>query len=127
MGRQGRRPVALPNILCKDLSGWARPPAGKVAVDVRLGRIAFATGEEPARVDVRYHHGFSADVGGGPYDRRRGPGEASDDPDTVARPDAYGPPIRVPSSGIDTLADALAAWKPDEQPRVVFNDEQPHV
>jgi hypothetical protein len=59
------------DILCKNLGSWARPPAGKVAVDVGLGRLTFATGEEPTQiVTVSYNYGFSADIGGGPYDRR---------------------------------------------------------
>jgi hypothetical protein len=58
-------------ILCKDLRAWARPPAGQVAVDVVRGRISFAAGEEPAQsLVVSYNYGFSADLGGGPYDRR---------------------------------------------------------
>jgi hypothetical protein len=64
-------PVPPKDILCKNLSAWAQPPAGKVAVDVGLGRIAFAAGETPAQsLQVSYNYGFSADLGGGPYDRR---------------------------------------------------------
>lgn len=59
------------DVMCKDLRDWARPPAGKVAVDVLRGRISFAVGEEPAEsLVVSYNYGFSADIGGGPYDRR---------------------------------------------------------
>jgi hypothetical protein len=58
-------------ILCKNLGTWERPPAGLVAVDVARGRIMFAEGEEPVNgVKVSYHYGFSADIGGGPYNRR---------------------------------------------------------
>ena len=57
-------------IICKNLSTWDRPPAGFVAVDVARGRITFAAGEEPAEsLKVSYNYGFSADIGGGPYDR----------------------------------------------------------
>ncbi|MBN2388423.1 MAG: hypothetical protein JXB85_15510 [Anaerolineales bacterium] len=68
----GNTPIPPGDVLCKDLRDWARPPAGKVAVDVRLGRMTFAAGEEPATSPVvAYHYGFSADIGGGPYDRRQ--------------------------------------------------------
>lgn len=66
--------------------GWQRPPAAKaytpsgggpaqslpitVAVDPALGRLAFPAGVTPGRVEVSYVHGFSGDLGGGPYDRR---------------------------------------------------------
>jgi hypothetical protein len=69
-----------------DLSSWRRPdpqrmyrPAGggpeqplpiRVGVDPERGRLAFATGIEPARVAVDYAYGFSGNLGGGPYDRR---------------------------------------------------------
>lgn len=64
-------PVPPKDVMCKNLSDWDRPPAGKVAVDVERGRITFATGEEPVDdITVSYNYGFSADIGGGPYDRR---------------------------------------------------------
>jgi hypothetical protein len=37
-------------VLCKDLQTWAVPPAGRVAIDVRRGRMTFPPGEEPAEV-----------------------------------------------------------------------------
>jgi hypothetical protein len=64
---------------------WRRPPTGKVyirsedgakvavpiqvSVDPVLGRVAFPAGVVPASVQVTYSYGFSADLGGGPYDR----------------------------------------------------------
>ncbi len=56
-----------------DVSGgeWAHePPAGKIALDPVLGRIAFAAADaEPESVQVTFHYGFSADMGGGEYNR----------------------------------------------------------
>jgi hypothetical protein len=53
--------------------GWAHRPAGKLAMDPVLGRIAFpvTSPPSPAPADVRvtYHYGFSAAMGGGEYDR----------------------------------------------------------
>lgn len=57
-------------VLCKDLSDWSPPSSGRVAVDVRLGRVAFAPGEAPDQLTVSHYYGFSGDVGGGPYNRR---------------------------------------------------------
>lgn len=51
---------------------WAHQPAGKIAIDPVLGRIAFplVSPPEPApAVRVSYHYGFSAPMGGGEYDR----------------------------------------------------------
>ncbi len=55
-------------VVC-DLSGWIHtPPPGKIAIDPVLGRISFADPQtEPPR--VTFHYGFSADMGGGEYDR----------------------------------------------------------
>lgn len=68
--------IAADRIVSCDLSDadaagatWAHtPPAGKVAIDPVLGRIALA--EAPANPPlVTLHYGFSADIGGGEYDR----------------------------------------------------------
>jgi hypothetical protein len=83
-----------PLVVCPaDLSTWRSPPQGQVAVDVARGRIAFDPQEMPkTSLLVSYSYGFSGDVGGGPYDRRRPPvtlGEqAPDRPDFVRDPDA---------------------------------------
>jgi hypothetical protein len=48
---------------------WAHTPAkGKVAIDPVLGRIAFADAPSGPPL-VIFHYGFSADMGGGEYDR----------------------------------------------------------
>ena len=51
---------------------WAHQPAGRIAVDPVLGRIAFPLVSPPGPVPlvrVTYHYGFSAPMGGGEYDR----------------------------------------------------------
>jgi Phage tail protein (Tail_P2_I) len=66
--------VPLDQILICNLSdaaggAWAHvAPAGKVAIDPVLGRIAYGTAPA-APPSVTYHYGFSADMGGGEYDR----------------------------------------------------------
>ncbi|HKG14874.1 MAG TPA: hypothetical protein VKB12_16225 [Pyrinomonadaceae bacterium] len=66
------RPVPVEHIVTADLSRWAyRPQGDQVAVDPRLGRIAFSTRSEPKTgVWVSYQYGFPADIGGGEYARR---------------------------------------------------------
>ncbi len=100
-------PVAPESLLCKDLGAWARPPAGRVAVDVRRGRIAFALGEEPEEVEVSFAYGFAADLGGGPYDRRG----------TVVEETEVAWHRRVAKgTALETLSGALAEWAADGKP-----------
>src|SRR5262245_23561783 len=63
--------VPLENIVVADLTDWAYQATGhQVAVDPQLGRIAFSSRRPPQEgVWVSYHYGFSADIGGGEYDR----------------------------------------------------------
>jgi hypothetical protein len=65
------QPVAAQDIVVADLTDWVyQPRKGQVAVDPELGRIAFPPRHLPQRgVWVTYHYGFSADIGGGEYDR----------------------------------------------------------
>lgn len=58
-------------IQAADLSDWQyRPGPDQVAVDPERGRIAFPPDQLPKRVRVTYHYAFSADLGGGEYDRK---------------------------------------------------------
>ena len=52
------------------VTGWAHtpPPAGRVALDPERGRLAFPDDQTDPPL-VSYHYGFSADVGGGEYER----------------------------------------------------------
>ena len=64
-------PVPADQIVVADLSDWQYfPQPGSVAVDPALGRIAFPLGRSPGDgVWVSYHYGFSAEIGGGEYER----------------------------------------------------------
>jgi hypothetical protein len=65
-------PVPITQIRCRDLETWSQPTGAIVGIDVRRGRIAFGTTFIPTTgVDVHYHYGFSADLGGGPYSRAK--------------------------------------------------------
>jgi len=95
-------------VMSADLQGWARPPQGLVAVDVHLGRVAFAPGNEPkTSLSVSYNYGFSADIGGGPYDRR---------PTLVGA----GPVTRQDFvSSTQELTEALSNWPQNANTRVI--------
>ena len=63
--------IPASGIIPADLSGWRyRPSRDRVAVDPVLGRIVFPSRHIPKDgVWVSYRYGFSADIGGGEYDR----------------------------------------------------------
>lgn len=100
----GGAPIPVTDIVPADLTGWtyrARP--GQVAVDPVLGRIAFPPGNAPTEgVWVSYHYGFSADMGGGEYQR--------------ARPAIGGRRVyTVGSGGNDaTIMAAVGRWRADK-------------
>ncbi len=66
-------PVAVPaeQVVAADLSDWSYyPRKGMVAIDPVLGGIAFPLRSPPKNgVWVSHHYGFSAEIGGGEYDR----------------------------------------------------------
>lgn len=69
-------PVDVPvsEIVVCDLSDWTEPPAGKVAVDPVLGRMAFPA-DEPRPPLATFHQGFPGPRGGGEYSRVLAGGE----------------------------------------------------
>ncbi len=64
-------PIPASAIIAADLTDWTyRPTRNHIAVDPVTGRIAFPPGQLPKKsVHVTYHYAFSADIGGGEYDR----------------------------------------------------------
>jgi len=112
-----RDTVAVPiaQIRCRDLETWVQPTGNIVGVDVRRGRIAFGTTFVPAQsVDVTYHYGFSADLGGGPYRRSKW------------LVDLEVPAVRfnVVENGVapdfPTLNDAITDWTAQGRPNAVI-------
>lgn len=106
-------------------TGWRRPPALiggqaiKAGIDPALGRIALPAGAPaPSSVQVSYAYGFSADLGGGPYNRTHTGaamiGGETNEPVTFqigVTKDADTP--AVPSGDqtiVATLAEAVGAW-----------------
>jgi hypothetical protein len=65
-------PVPPEKIIVADLSDWNyQPPKDHIAVDPQLGRMAFPLRQLPKHgVWVSYYYGFSADIGGGEYNRK---------------------------------------------------------
>jgi hypothetical protein len=64
-------PIPAAQVIPADLSNFSyTPPKNYIAVDPRLGRIAFPAKQLPKNgVWVSYHYGFPGDVGGGEYRR----------------------------------------------------------
>ena len=103
------QPVPIDCVIPADLSDWRyRAPLGKLAVDPVLGRMSFATTQPPQNgVWVSYHYGFSADIGGGEYDRRLSQPEAH----TLYR-------LHKSKAGkgvYDTVNGALGQWRKEQK------------
>ncbi len=114
----GSPPKAIPpeQIVPANLTGWryrARP--GQVAVDPERGRIAFPPTHPPKRgVWVSYHYGFSADLGGGEYQRRLLESSGPPGPARYTVDPAQG---QGAHSG---LSEALDQWRTDDPDRAII-------
>jgi len=96
-------PVGASRIVPADLSDWTYRPIGdQVAVDPVLGRIVFPPSQARREaVWVSYAYGFSADIGGGEYERT-----LSQSPDATVYQVGGGAPF-------SHIGDALTRWKQD--------------
>lgn len=115
------QPVPLSQIVPADLSKWAyRPVDNQVAVDPRLGRIAFSLRALPREgVWVSYHYGFSAGIGGGEYERRLRPAGKR----RLYRVRQRGPAV----DGVyQTINQALDQWSEDGPRDAVIQIEDSH-
>jgi hypothetical protein len=95
-------PVTLNRIIAADLTDWQyQPEREKVAVDPVLGRIAFAPNHAPrSGLRVLYHYAFSADIGGGEYNR------------PLFQPTIYKLfQVSKKEGDINSLEDALEEWE----------------
>lgn len=110
-------PVPLTQVRCHDLENWVQPAGNLVTVDLRRGRMAFGAAFVPAQgVDVFYHYGFSADLGGGPYERSKW------------LVDRTLPAVRlsvreggVPPNEFPTVNDAVTEWINQGRPNCVIS------
>ncbi|MDP9109449.1 MAG: hypothetical protein M3N23_10325 [Pseudomonadota bacterium] len=103
----GSPPQAVPpeQLVAADLTDWRyRPLPGQVAVDPVLGRIVFPPNQVRRQgVSVSYHTGFSADIGGGEYER------------TLAQPAHHQLYLVGEGQAFTTITDAVKQWQ-SEQP-----------
>lgn len=109
-------PVPPGKIEAKSLRDWEAPSPGKIAVDVELGRLMFAPGEDPGwdNLQVNYSYGFSGNMGGGPYNRSQTLANNTDNIFYVAR-------IPLDEPGwYPSLSEAIAAWKESGEDRGII-------
>jgi hypothetical protein len=97
-------------IIPADLTDWRYlPPRDHIAVDPVLGRITFPPSQLPKRnVRVFYTYAFSADIGGGEYDRPR------------FQPAEYRLYLVGEHETLKRLNDAVALWRQEQPPNAVI-------
>jgi hypothetical protein len=105
-------------VVCRNLEIWDQTADADIGIDVALGRLVLGPDLAPAsRVEVYYHHGFPANLGGGPYRRRA----------WQVRRDLAELVIAVNSSGdpgtFDNLFDALDHWANQGRPDCIIRIE----
>jgi hypothetical protein len=105
-----RTQVDPKTIVVADLTDWTyRPLPGHVAVDPELGRIAFPpTHTRKQDVRVSYQYAFSADIGGGEYDR------------PISQPANYSLYLVGPGETFTRINDALTQWQNDTPANAVI-------
>lgn len=103
-------PVRPGQIVVADLTNWIyRPLPDTVAVDPRLGRIAFPPGQSRKQgVWVSYYYGFSADIGGGEYNR------------PLSEPDGATIYLVGGQETFTRINDALVQWRTDQPQNAVI-------
>jgi hypothetical protein len=116
-------PIPPENILICDLDGnedadWALPTSNegeyRAAVDPERGRLAIldesvqGQKETAPKVQVSYCYGFSADIGGGPYDRRDSIRRWLNSPEWSGNLDRL--KILVVSQDKTSLEEAIESW-----------------
>jgi hypothetical protein len=102
----GMQSISPDQVIVADLSDWQYrcPPEKKVVVDPVLGRMVFPVRQLPkSGVWVYYHYGFSADIGGGEYDR------------PLFQPTEYTPYRVGRQQDFATINLALAQWNSDRE------------
>lgn len=105
-----RQPVPAEQIIPADLTDWTyRPLPDQVAVDPELGRIVFPPGQ-PRRqsVWVSYRYAFSADIGGGEYER------------TLSEPANHTLYLVGGQESFTRINDALKQWETDAPANAVI-------
>jgi len=109
--------ISPQDVVGMDLSNFGRAPAGKIAIDVERGLFSFASGEEPTdpedidNINVTYTYGFSADIGGGPYERRQDMVEAEEEVEKIEVKKC---------TAMATIQSALSKWNSNGKKRCII-------
>jgi len=107
--------IPVAQVICRNLSTWSQPAADRIAVDVALGRLALGPALLTAgKVEVTFHYGFPAELGGGPYRRRSW---------LMRRNFAADVQVIVVggATGLPTIAAALAEWVNDGRRNAIIS------
>lgn len=116
------------NYTILDRDGNLKTGSTKVAVDPALGRLAVLNGiKPPEKIRVGYCYGFSADIGGGPYERRKNLVSISSLELALGTTIASSSPkefLRVPSDKIKTIKEALNSWDKTKYTVIQIEDSQ---
>lgn len=105
-GPGAAQPVPRELIFEKNLTRWHEPPPDRVFVDPVLGRVRFPCGENvPHQIQVTYHYGFAAAIGGGEYPRE------------IAQPS--GAIVYTVGKG-QKIGAAIAQWKAEQPQHAVI-------
>jgi hypothetical protein len=114
-----RQKIRPDQIVAADLTDWTyRPLPDTVAVDPELGRIAFPPGQlRKQGLWVSYRYAFSADIGGGEYDR------------PLSQPLGSTIYLVGEQESFTRINDALAQWQTDKPDHAVIeiNDSGAYV
>ncbi len=120
-------PVEPTQVVCRRLDPWPpAPPSGQVvAIDVDSGRLAIGDGwgDATKRVDAHFHYGFPAELGGGPYERRKWLVQPDRDRGVKhyrVKQEGEVPP-GAPSLAQTDLADALTDWEAVRRPDAIVS------
>lgn len=95
--------ISCANLSDRDSGDWCVVPPGRIAIDPELGRIQFAADLVPPQsLRLNYSYGFSAEIGGGSYDRTTSL--------ALTAPASVDFFAVIGSSTFSTLESAIAEW-----------------
>ena len=110
-----RTAVPPARVRCMNLETWQQPTGDLIGIDVRRGRIALGPLSAADGLEVYFHYGFPANLGGGPYRRR----------EWLVQPALTDLALTVDQSGaagtFSTIADALTEWALQGKPDTVVS------
>jgi hypothetical protein len=107
-------PIPPDRVRCRNLATWGQPQTDLVGIDVERGRLTLGPDLLPAgSIEVYFHYGFPADLGGGSYRRRA----------WLTRRSLAEMVLQVNGTGdpgtFGTIGAALAAWVAQGRPDAI--------